>query len=101
MSDVGAAGHARIIQDPSIALLTALTVGVGVLVANLYYAQPLIASIGPEIGISPDLAGSIVSITQIGYGTGLFLLVPVADLGSVDKVLHPYPCGGDIEEAEE
>jgi predicted MFS family arabinose efflux permease len=80
MSDVGAAGHARIIQDPSIALLTALTVGVGVLVANLYYAQPLIASIGPEIGISPDLAGSIVSITQIGYGTGLFLLVPVADL---------------------
>ncbi len=50
------------------------------LVANLYYAQPLIASIAPEIGVSPDLAGSIVSVTQIGYGAGLFLLVPVADL---------------------
>jgi predicted MFS family arabinose efflux permease len=57
-----------------------LTVGVGVMAANLYYGQPLIASIAPEIGISPDLAGSIVSVAQLGYGTGLFLLVPVADL---------------------
>ena len=57
-----------------------LTIGVGVLVANLYYAQPLIASIGQELHISPGIAGSIVSVAQIGYGTGLFLLVPVADL---------------------
>ncbi len=65
-------------QAPA-ALLTVLTVGVGVLVANLYYAQPLIASIGAELHISPDVAGSVVSVAQIGYGTGLFLLVPAAD----------------------
>ena len=64
----------------SAALLTVLTVGVGVLVANLYYAQPLIASIGAELRISPHVAGSVVSVAQIGYGTGLFLLVPAADL---------------------
>ena len=64
----------------SAALLAVFTVGVGVLVANLYYAQPLIASIGAELHISPDLAGSIVSVAQIGYGTGLFFLVPAADL---------------------
>ena len=64
----------------SAALLTVLTIGVGVLVANLYYAQPLIASIGAELHISPDVAGSIVSVAQIGYGTGLFFLVPAADL---------------------
>src|SRR5690606_876601 len=62
------------------ALLTVLAVAAGVLVANLYYAQPLIAAIGPDIGVSPDLAGSIVSTTQIGYGVGLFLLVSLADL---------------------
>jgi predicted MFS family arabinose efflux permease len=67
-------------EGPSATLLTVLTIGVGVLVSNLYYAQPLIASIAPEIGVSPDWAGSIVSVAQIGYGTGLFLLVPVADL---------------------
>jgi predicted MFS family arabinose efflux permease len=50
------------------------------LVANLYYAQPLIGLIAPEIGISPVLAGSITSITQIGYGIGLFLIVSLADL---------------------
>jgi predicted MFS family arabinose efflux permease len=61
-------------------LITVLTIGVGALVANLYYAQPLVASIAPEIGVSPDIAGSVVSVTQIGYGTGLFLLVPIADL---------------------
>ena len=62
------------------ALLALLTVGVAVLVANLYYAQPLIASIAGELRISSNVAGSIVSVAQVGYGTGLFLLVPVADL---------------------
>jgi predicted MFS family arabinose efflux permease len=65
---------------PSTFLLAVLAVATGSLVANLYYAQPLIAQIGPEIGVSPDLAGSVVSVTQIGYGTGLFLLVSLGDL---------------------
>ena len=66
--------------EASTTLLAVLAVGVGVLVANLYYAQPLIASIGPELHIPSDLSGSIVSVAQIGYGTGLFLLVPASDL---------------------
>ncbi len=66
-------------KEPSTALLTTLAVATGALVANLYYAQPLVAAIGPEIGVSPDLAGSVVSIGQIGYGAGLFLLVSLAD----------------------
>jgi predicted MFS family arabinose efflux permease len=67
-------------RGPSAALVTVIAVATGALVANLFYAQPLIASIAPEIGISADLAGSVVSITQIGYGVGLFLLVSLADL---------------------
>ncbi len=65
---------------PSTMLIAVLAIATGALVANLYYAQPLIASIGPEIGVSPELAGSVVSVTQIGYGIGLFLLVSLADL---------------------
>lgn len=67
-------------QGPSSALIILFAIATGALVANLYYAQPLIASIGPELGISPGLAGSVVSITQIGYGAGLLLLVSLADL---------------------
>lgn len=61
-------------------LLTIVAIATGAFVANLYYAQPLIAAIGPEIGVSPNLAGAIVSVTQIGYGAGLFFLVSLADL---------------------
>jgi predicted MFS family arabinose efflux permease len=64
---------------PSSALIAVLAVATGAHVANLYYAQPLIASIAPEIGVSPELAGSVVSVTQIGYGIGLFFLVSLAD----------------------
>jgi predicted MFS family arabinose efflux permease len=72
--------EAAIRQSPSATLITILTIGVGGLVANLYYAQPLVSSIAPALGITPDIAGSIVSVTQIGYGVGLFFLVPIADL---------------------
>ncbi|MBS0235531.1 MAG: MFS transporter [Proteobacteria bacterium] len=70
----------KVAKEPSSALVTVFAIATGALVANLYYAQPLIASIGQEVGIKPDLAGSVVSVTQIGYGVGLFLLVSLADL---------------------
>jgi MFS family permease len=71
---------ADVTTGASTRLISILALATGALVANLYYAQPLIGSIGPEIGISPDLAGAVVSVTQIGYGIGLFLLVSLADL---------------------
>lgn len=52
----------------------------GVLVANLYYAQPIIELIAPAVGLSAQSASIIVSLTQIGYAIGLFFLVPLADL---------------------
>lgn len=64
---------------PSSRLVAVLTLAAGALIANLYYAQPLVAAIGPSVGISRDLAGSIVSITQVGYGIGLFFIVSLAD----------------------
>ncbi|CAH2601906.1 Uncharacterized MFS-type transporter YdeR [Rhodovastum atsumiense] len=51
----------------------------GLIVANIYYAQPLIGPISLSLGLSPQAAGLIVTMTQIGYGTGLLLIVPLAD----------------------
>jgi predicted MFS family arabinose efflux permease len=65
---------------PSRALIFVFAVATGALVANLYYAQPLVDQIAPAIGISRDMAGGIVSVTQVGYGMGLFFLVSLADL---------------------
>ncbi|KAF1030495.1 MAG: putative transporter [Pseudomonas sp.] len=52
----------------------------GAIVANIYYTQPIIELIAPDIGLSPTLASLIVSLTQIGYALGLFFLVPLGDL---------------------
>ncbi|NKN37470.1 MFS transporter [Agrobacterium sp. a22-2] len=52
----------------------------GLIAANLYYAQPLAGPIGVEIGLPPQATGLIVTLTQIGYGLGLLLLVPLGDL---------------------
>jgi predicted MFS family arabinose efflux permease len=52
----------------------------GVIVANIYYAQPLVGPIAAELGLTPQAAGLIVTVTQIGYGAGLLLIVPLGDL---------------------
>ena len=61
-------------------LLTAVfAVASGVAVANIYYAQPLIALIAPELRLPAGLAGVIVALTQLGYGAGLLFVVPLSD----------------------
>ncbi|WP_211950886.1 MFS transporter [Cupriavidus yeoncheonensis] len=62
------------------ALVALFSLCAGVLVANLYYAQPIIEMIAPAVGLSAQSASVIVSLTQIGYAIGLFFLVPLADL---------------------
>lgn len=52
----------------------------GAIVANIYYAQPIIGLIAPDIGLTSTMASLIVSLTQIGYALGLFFLVPLGDL---------------------
>ncbi len=57
-----------------------LAVSCGLIVANLYYAQPLIGPISAELGLSSQAAGLVVTMTQLGYGAGLLLIVPLGDL---------------------
>jgi predicted MFS family arabinose efflux permease len=57
-----------------------LALAVGVIAANLYYAQPLTAPIAKSLGLDVAIAGLVVTLTQIGYGVGVLFLVPLADL---------------------
>ena len=52
----------------------------GLIAANIYYSQPLAGPISASLGLSPGAAGLIVTLTQIGYGAGLLLIVPLGDL---------------------
>ncbi|KFZ78393.1 transporter [Amycolatopsis sp. MJM2582] len=55
-------------------------VAAGTAVATIYFAQPLLVTMGAELGIASSTVGGIVTLTQLGYGLGLFLLVPLGDL---------------------
>jgi predicted MFS family arabinose efflux permease len=52
----------------------------GFLVANVYISQPIAGPIAAALGLSPAATGMIVTFTQFGFGAGLLLIVPVADL---------------------
>lgn len=61
--------------------LTAIfAVACGTMVANIYYAQALIGEIAPALGLGGGAAGLVVTLTQLGYGAGLFFVVSLADL---------------------
>ncbi|KAB8307316.1 MFS transporter [Erwinia endophytica] len=60
-------------------LLWLLAVATGLIAANIYYAQPLVGAISKDLGLSISAAGLIVTLTQVGYGSGLLLIVPLAD----------------------
>jgi predicted MFS family arabinose efflux permease len=66
-------------QGLSAGLTVACAVTCGAMVANLYYAQPLIDLIAPELRLSENISGLIVTLTQLGYGAGLLLIVSAAD----------------------
>lgn len=51
----------------------------GLIVANLYYCQPLIVLIANEFSIPEGQAGTIAYFTQAGYAIGLFFMVPLGD----------------------
>jgi predicted MFS family arabinose efflux permease len=65
---------------PSAALVFFLAASCGLIVANIYYAQPLVGLIAPSLGIMPRTASLIVTLTQLGYAAGLLLLVPLGDI---------------------
>ncbi len=66
--------------DASPTTILTLAVACGLLVANIYYAQPLIAEIARSLGLATGAAGLIVTMSQIGYGVGLLFVVPLGDL---------------------
>ncbi len=78
--------HAQAVQapveilEPSGRLVGLLALSCGAIVANLYYAQPLIGLMAPDLRLTTGEAGLIVTVTQVGYGIGLLTIASMADL---------------------
>ncbi|WP_110944858.1 MFS transporter [Streptomyces niger] len=66
--------------SPPARLLPLLALACGSSVATVYFAQPLLVTLGERFALSPGLLGAIVTATQLGYAAGLLTLVPLGDL---------------------
>ncbi|MBN3735585.1 MFS transporter, partial [Burkholderia sp. Tr-20390] len=53
---------------------------VGVIVMDLFAAQPLTGPISADLHLPPGLSGLVAMLPQLGYAAGLVLLVPLVDL---------------------
>jgi predicted MFS family arabinose efflux permease len=60
-------------------LVALLAVASGMTVANLYYAQPLLSSLSGVFHTSTATAGTLITLTQVGYVAGMLFLVPLGD----------------------
>ncbi|MEH2094880.1 MFS transporter [Nostoc sp.] len=64
-----------------------MAIAAGVCVANVYYNQPILKDIASSFGVSEGEAGSISVLTQVGYGFGLFFLIPLGDKINKKKLI--------------
>ncbi len=62
------------------ALVALIAVATGAVVANLYYAQPVLHQVAATFHSGPGPTSAIITATQIGYAAGLLLVVPLGDL---------------------
>lgn len=51
----------------------------GLSVANVYYAQPLLAALARDFGIGHAAVGGVITATQVGCALALLLVVPLGD----------------------
>src|ERR1700760_2158178 len=68
---------ARALMPQTTVWLMAITVGV--IVANIYYVQPLLADIANTFGLTVTRAGTVAMLSQAGTALGMFLFVPLGD----------------------
>lgn len=61
-------------------LVLVFAVATGLVVANNYYAQPILNTIAREFHSTAGEAGLIVTMSQVGYALGLLFVLPLADV---------------------
>lgn len=73
-----------------------LSVACAVAVGNLYWIQPLLTEIAEEFNISSAAAGNLVTATQVGYASGVLLLVPLGDSLNRKRLVPMVMIGASI-----
>lgn len=68
-------------------LLWVMAIATGLIVANLYYNQPLLVLIAKTFHSDSAKTAQVSVLTQIGYATGMLFLAPLADMRKRKKLI--------------
>ena len=61
------------------AVIPLMAVSAGIIVANIYYNQPILKEMGASVHANGSAIGRIAMLSQLGYGLGMFFLLPLGD----------------------
>lgn len=64
-----------------------MAVAAGVCVANIYYNQPILKEMAATLGASDAEIGRTAMLSQLGYGLGMFFLIPLGDMVNRKKLI--------------
>src|SRR3954463_1295158 len=67
--------------------LWVMTIATGMVVANIYYNQPLLADISRDLKVSEAQGGMLAMLTQSGYAAGMLFAVPLGDMLERKKLI--------------
>jgi predicted MFS family arabinose efflux permease len=67
------------IKKPAAPLIFLLAATAGLVVANIYYNQPILNAIAATFKVGPAAVAWVSTATQIGYAAGLLFVVPLGD----------------------
>ena len=73
------------LSDP---VLYLMSISAGLVVANLYYNQPLLHQIATSFGVSDAAVSNVALATQLGYALGLLFIIPLGDKVSNHRILQ-------------
>ena len=68
-------------------LILLLSITCGVVVANMYYIQPIGTKVAASLSVSTSAVGILTLLTQLGYALGLLFLVPLGDVVDRPKLI--------------
>jgi len=75
-------------KNLSNSVLYLMSMAAGLVVANLYYSQPLLHQMSVEFGVSESAISNVSLATQLGYAFGLLFIIPLGDKISNKKILQ-------------
>jgi predicted MFS family arabinose efflux permease len=61
-------------------LIFFMSLAVGVIVANLYYLQPLLHQVKGDFAVGTVATSALITLVQVGYAAGLTFVIPLGDL---------------------